>query len=782
MTEKSNSADQLLQKLAVLQEKQDSYAREINRLHKEIIRLKHREELEKSQEPSAVSENTSQLSTSIEITHFENTQHESDRVSTKKFPEGRAETAEESSSIEKFIGENLINKIGIAITIIGVAIGVKYSIDHDLISPLTRILLGYLVGAALLGLGIRLKEQYKNYSAVLVSGSMAIFYFITYAAFTFYGLFPQSVAFALMVLITALTVAASLQYDNQVIALIGMVGAYAIPFLLSDDSGNVAILFSYIAFINVGILVVSFKKYWEPLYFASFILTWLIFIPWCNSKYQADSDFEMAFGFLFIFFVQFYLAFLAYKVSKKKMFELSDLLLILGNSFIFFGMGYFLLVHQEDWEGSLGLFALLNAVFHGLVCLAVFYRRMADRNLIYFLSGLAIVFVTIAIPVQLEGNWITLLWAGEVTLLFWIGRTKNVSLYEILSYPLMVLTILSLIHDWSIGYFHPDKVQLAATFYPIFNIFFLTSLFVGLAFGFINWIHRDRKYTSFLAKEEEWWNFFTFAIAAILLFTLYFALRNEIAVYWDRLYANTVAKVAGTVPDVFTSFYNTDLLHFKSIWIINYTLLFFSGLSWLNIRKLKVGIAGQINLVINAGVILIFLTAGLYFLGELRDSYTTQELAPHFHPTLFNILIRYVSFAFFALMLLTCDRYRRQEFVGKKLIREFDLVLHTSLLWVASSELIHWMHLAGSAESYKLGLSILWGIYSLMLISLGVWKMKKHLRVGAITVFAITLVKLFFYDLDSLDTISRTIVFVSLGVLLLIISFIYNKYKNIISD
>ena len=658
----------------------------------------------------------------------------------------------------------------------------KYSIDHDLISPLTRILLGYLVGAALLGLGIRLKEQYKNYSAVLVSGSMAIFYFITYAAFTFYGLFPQSVAFTLMVLITALTVAASLQYDNQVIALIGMVGAYAIPFLLSDDSGNVAILFSYIAFINVGILVVSFKKYWEPLYFASFILTWLIFIPWCNSKYQADSDFEMAFGFLFIFFVQFYLAFLAYKVSKKKMFELSDLLLIFGNSFIFFGMGYFLLVHQEDWEGSLGLFALLNAVFHGLVCLAVFYRRMADRNLIYFLSGLAIVFVTIAIPVQLEGNWITLLWAGEVTLLFWIGRTKNVSLYEILSYPLMVLTILSLIHDWSIGYFHPDKVQLAATFYPIFNIFFLTSLFVGLAFGFINWIHRDRKYTSFLAKEEEWWNFFTFAIAAILLFTLYFALRNEIAVYWDRLYANTVAKVAGTVPDVFTSFYNTDLLHFKSIWIINYTLLFFSGLSWLNIRKLKVGIAGQINLVINAGVILIFLTAGLYFLGELRDSYTTQELAPHFHPTLFNILIRYVSFAFFALMLLTCDRYRRQEFVGKKLIREFDLVLHTSLLWVASSELIHWMHLAGSAESYKLGLSILWGIYSLMLISLGVWKMKKHLRVGAITVFAITLVKLFFYDLDSLDTISRTIVFVSLGVLLLIISFIYNKYKNIISD
>src|SRR5690606_23858363 len=78
------------------------------------------------------------------------------------------------SDLEKFIGENLINKIGIAITILGVAIGTKYSIEHDLISPVTRILLGYVVGFALLGIGFRLKKKYSSYSAVLVSGSIAI--------------------------------------------------------------------------------------------------------------------------------------------------------------------------------------------------------------------------------------------------------------------------------------------------------------------------------------------------------------------------------------------------------------------------------------------------------------------------------------------------------------------------------------------------------------------------------------------------------------------------------
>lgn len=99
------------------------------------------------------------------------------------------------SDIEKFIGENLANKVGIIITVIGVAIGAKYAIDHDLISPLTRIILGYLVGLGLMGFAIKLKTKYENFSAVLLSGAIAILYFITFAAYSFYGLFPQLLAF-----------------------------------------------------------------------------------------------------------------------------------------------------------------------------------------------------------------------------------------------------------------------------------------------------------------------------------------------------------------------------------------------------------------------------------------------------------------------------------------------------------------------------------------------------------------------------------------------------------
>jgi uncharacterized membrane protein len=92
------------------------------------------------------------------------------------------------------------------------------------------------------------------------------------------------------------------------------------------------------------------------------------------------------------------------------------------------------------------------------------------------------------------------------------------------------------------------------------------------------------------------------------------------------------------------------------------------------------------------------------------------------------------------------------------------------------------LDITGSSDSYKLGITILWGVYSLAMIVLGIWRKNKNLRIGAFVLFGVTLTKLFLYDLSSLNTISKTIVMVSLGILLLIISFLYNKYKQTIFD
>ena len=112
----------------------------------------------------------------------------------------------------------------------------------------------------------------------------------------------------------------------------------------------------------------------------------------------------------------------------------------------------------------------------------------------------------------------------------------------------------------------------------------------------------------------------------------------------------------------------------------------------------------------------------------------------------------------------------------------FDFVLHATLLLVFTAELITWTEIFGYRDSYKLVTSIFWGIYAVGLIVLGIYQNKKYLRIGAISLFAITIAKLFFYDIADLGTISRTVVFISLGILMLIASFLYNKYKSLIFD
>ncbi|MDQ6788061.1 MAG: DUF2339 domain-containing protein, partial [Acidobacteriota bacterium] len=325
----------------------------------------------------------------------------------------------EKSNLEKFIGENLISKIGIVILILGVAIGAKYAIDNDLISALTRIILGYAFGFGLLGFAVKLKPKYLNFSAVLMSGAMAIMYFITYFAYSLYQLFSQPSAFVLMLIFTAFTVVAAINYSRQVIAHIGLVGAYAVPFLLSNNSGNYAFLFAYIAIINCGILAVSIKKYWKALYYSSFTVTWMIFAGWYFTKYQNSEQFNLAFLFLTINFLTFYLTFLAYKLISKQHVAIENVALILANSFIFYGIGYLTIGLHPGFEGYLGLFTVGNAAIHCSFAYVVSRIKNIPRDLIYLLSALVLTFATIAVPVQFDGNIITLIWAAEAAILFW---------------------------------------------------------------------------------------------------------------------------------------------------------------------------------------------------------------------------------------------------------------------------------------------------------------------------------------------------------------------------
>jgi len=143
MDTNEDKMNQLIEKLHALLRRQDEFSREIYNLRLEIYALKHAEEERKNSvqttQDALVPEAVEEITTEKATAEAENRpQQRQERP--RQVTQPARKPSKSKSDLEKFIGENLINKIGIAITVIGVSIGAKYSIENDLISPLTRII------------------------------------------------------------------------------------------------------------------------------------------------------------------------------------------------------------------------------------------------------------------------------------------------------------------------------------------------------------------------------------------------------------------------------------------------------------------------------------------------------------------------------------------------------------------------------------------------------------------------------------------------------------------
>src|SRR5690606_27154908 len=249
--------------------------------------------------------------------------------------------------------------------------------------------------------------------------------------------------------------------------------------------------------------------------------------------YNTEEHFATALTFASLFFVIFYVTFLAYKLIRKEPFETWDILLLLANCFIFYGIGYTVIDGHETGSQLLGLFTLCNAILHFVVSVIIYRLKLADKNLFYLISGLVLVFVTITIPVQLDGNWVTLLWIGEAALLFWIGRSKSIPVYENLSYPLMLMALFSLYQDWDHGYMTAWYTEDSYKITPLLNSYFLSTLLVTAVFGFIYFINNKSFAVSNNGSKKD---ILSYAIPTAIISTIYVGIFLEINHYFESLY------------------------------------------------------------------------------------------------------------------------------------------------------------------------------------------------------------------------------------------------------
>src|SRR4029079_6662311 len=187
---------------------------------------------------------------------------------------------------EQFMGAKMFAWIGGFALFLGVAFFVKYSFEHNLISPELRVAIGFLTGSALVIGGVALKRKENAVTAqTLCATGILILYAVTFACrsfyhFPFFGMIPT---FALMSLITAAAFLLAVRMDALVVAILGIAGGFLTPVLLSTGQDNPLGLFGYIALLDIGLLAVARRKEWSSLPILGAVGTALMQIAWVGN-------------------------------------------------------------------------------------------------------------------------------------------------------------------------------------------------------------------------------------------------------------------------------------------------------------------------------------------------------------------------------------------------------------------------------------------------------------------------------------------------------------------
>jgi Predicted membrane protein (DUF2339) len=195
---------------------------------------------------------------------------------------------------EQFMGAKLFAWIGGLALFLGVAFFVKYSFEHNLISPELRVAIGFAVGLGLVvgGLALKRKENVVTAQTLCATGIL-ILYAVTFACrsfyhFAFFGLMPT---FLLMTLITAVAFLLAVRLDAIAVAILGMAGGFLAPILLSTRQDNPFGLFGYIALLDIGLLLLARRKQWSALPILGAVGTVLIQIAWVTQFFLREQYF-----------------------------------------------------------------------------------------------------------------------------------------------------------------------------------------------------------------------------------------------------------------------------------------------------------------------------------------------------------------------------------------------------------------------------------------------------------------------------------------------------------
>ena len=640
--------------------------------------------------------------------------------------------AGQGTNYEKFIGENLFGKIGIIVFIIGIGFFVKYAIDQNWINETARAMLGYAVGAGMLVLAERLHRRYHTFTSLLAGGAFGVFYLITAIAFHYYGLFSQTMAFVILCATTLFMSGISILYDRKELAVTALVGGFLAPFIVSTDSDSVITLQIYISLLNIGMFALAMYRKWGILPIVAFCFTYVIL--WMTTLaggwqfllsptgYTILLGFATLFYFIFLFPVIFILRTPCSKSIRRAM-----LSVVTGNSFLYLLYGDYVLRRCGMSFDNDGFIAFFIAAVNLAAYLYLRFRISGQDTLRSLMLGLTITFVSIGIPMQFDTTNLLMMWATEAVLLLWLFTREKDRIFETGAVVLSVLTLVSLLLCRLLC------ENLADTGHSLFfNGNFLVMLFLSISsFVFAVILQRHRA----LFSEDH--RLISYAPCNAVAYSVGFLLLY--LGLWDDFHfhlENVVADLAS---------------------LLALNVLLSAGAGILRNRF-------EIDRYRVFYDITVYFAAGLYAMAVWNYTGMDGNLLKWIMTCVTAAYLIYVMRG----LLLAMPDNRKQH-------TEFAII--STLVWLTATRLLM---VTFNEYGFSTAFSLSLGFAAFTLMCVGMRCHSKQVRIVSLTEFGIVLGKLVLNDVWSMPALGKIIVFISLGILLLTLSFLYQKLKDVL--
>ncbi|GAB3646986.1 DUF2339 domain-containing protein [Ramlibacter alkalitolerans] len=383
------------------------------------------------------------------------------------------------------LGGNTVVRMGVVVLFIGLAFLAKYAVEHALLPPELRLAAIGAAGIALFVLGLRLRSRRPDrlgYATTLQGAGIGVLYLTVFAAFRLYQFLPAGAAFVLLGLVCLFGAVIALALDAQALAFIAFAGGFAAPVLVSTGQGSHVGLFGYYVLLGAAIAVIAWLRAWRALNLLGFFATFGIATLWGVLRYQ-PRDFGSTGPFLLAFFALYLLASLFYALRHGQAARKAvDATLVFGTPIVAFGLQAGLV---RDMPYAMAFSALALGGLYVALGWWLLRRGRGDPTVNRWLAecfvALALGFLTLAVPLAVDGRWTSAVWAVEGAGVYWMARRQQRWLARAFALALQVLAAL-LFLDGRHG------IEAA---WPIANPAFLgATMLAGAAFA-IAWWSRD---------------------------------------------------------------------------------------------------------------------------------------------------------------------------------------------------------------------------------------------------------------------------------------------------